>query len=771
MSFGVSIGDFIAIGSLTWNLYRNCRSAPESFGNIHAELLSFHALVKEAEETIFARSIPTDRAQRLKVVTDGCNKVLGDLTVIVDKYKILASDTKGTWVRLKWHFHDINEIRQRLIASRGFLNGFIRWSGLKSSLDLFSDLGSISQVVVEQKLIDYREEFRRGNREQSVASVQTTESLTIHDKETWRAIRKELEEAGITVATFDANKDFILKWIVAAFEKGEFQESSQESSVAAIQESSIEKYHIAPNAEYQVAPGDDASLYAPPTPRKARVDPDSQHIQTAPGDDTSLYAPPPPGMTKVDPASQQTRWADYYGPEKDNKESTRSAPHRSSPGSTPRSNPGKAAKPKPGATKTKPGPSPSQKERISKLASLAAAISRPERSLRKALHLNDIAKAEAILKDPAMTKYINVDVVGSDDRTALPFACENAYVSLIRLLLAQPGIDINAYDYQTQKALPCALRGGNLEIVDILLSHPGIDVNAVDRDRVPPLISAINNGYSKVAESILALPDVDVNICDWRSQPALACAIEKGDTQVVKALLARSGVYANLHAVDHPTPLQIASEKDNIQIVNLLLGQADISVNSFTKDGETALAIATRNGGTQIVKSLLAHAAIKVSLQVDISQKYVNPTPLHLALRKDYIQIARLLLAHPTINVNAVTKDGETALAIATERGHTQIIKSLLAYRNINPNLQIDTILNPTPLHLASSKGYIQIVEQFLDRADIAINATDRQGRTALALTAGNGNTEAVELLLTQPQIRLNAGSRSPIREHPTVAI
>ena len=69
-------------------------------------------------------------------------------------------------------------------------------------------------------------EFREGKREGSVISHQTVESLSADERQLWRSIRKELEEIGITVDAFNANKDFIFDWFVRALETGAFEEQT-----------------------------------------------------------------------------------------------------------------------------------------------------------------------------------------------------------------------------------------------------------------------------------------------------------------------------------------------------------------------------------------------------------------------------------------------------------------------------------------------------------------------------------------------------------------
>jgi hypothetical protein len=123
-SFGIS--HFTAIGHVAWKLFCNCKSAPESFDNIHKDLLSFHALVKEAQETVFAKPIPSERGARLKIVGDECCQILDDLDKIVEKYESLGTDTKRKWDRFRWDADDIEKVRSRLTLHVSILNGLIR---------------------------------------------------------------------------------------------------------------------------------------------------------------------------------------------------------------------------------------------------------------------------------------------------------------------------------------------------------------------------------------------------------------------------------------------------------------------------------------------------------------------------------------------------------------------------------------------------------------------------------------------------------------------
>ncbi|KAI9859351.1 MAG: hypothetical protein M1813_006688 [Trichoglossum hirsutum] len=185
MSFGYGVSDFIAVGTLAWSVYKSCKEAPNSFNNIHDEVQSLQIVLRAFGDTLEE-----------------------DLQKIVEKYESLGRQSKRTWDRIRWASQDVSELRSRLIANTNLLNSFI----------------STSQVTVMNSLNTFLRELQGGEREESVITTQTVESLSPDDREAWREIRKELEEIGITVAAFELNKNFILNWFREELAAGSFDE-------------------------------------------------------------------------------------------------------------------------------------------------------------------------------------------------------------------------------------------------------------------------------------------------------------------------------------------------------------------------------------------------------------------------------------------------------------------------------------------------------------------------------------------------------------------
>jgi len=126
ISPGYGVGDFLAVGQLAWSVYKSCRDAPESFGNISVEVLSLHALLKEVEEVFAGQIISESRKASLATISNGCSSVLQDLEALVNKYDGIGSKSKITWNRMNWGSENISELRARLISNTVMLSAFLR---------------------------------------------------------------------------------------------------------------------------------------------------------------------------------------------------------------------------------------------------------------------------------------------------------------------------------------------------------------------------------------------------------------------------------------------------------------------------------------------------------------------------------------------------------------------------------------------------------------------------------------------------------------------
>ncbi len=138
------------------------------------------------------------------------------------------------------------------------------------------------------------------------------------------------------------------------------------------------------------------------------------------------------------------------------------------------------------------------------------------------------------------------------------------------------------------------------------------------------------------------------------------------------------------------------------------------------------------------VKALLARG-----LDPNLHDPERGETGLIMALRNDAMKVVRLLLSHSRLKVDEHSANGNTALMMAALQKNKVAVLALL-----DKGAQIN---RPgwTALHYAAAAGDLDIMKLLLAR-HAHIDAASPTGTTPLMLAAGEGQEEAVKLLLEQ---------------------
>ncbi|KAI9832809.1 MAG: hypothetical protein M1819_004029 [Sarea resinae] len=122
-------------------------------------------------------------------------------------------------------------------------------------------------------------------------------------------------------------------------------------------------------------------------------------------------------------------------------------------------------------------------------------------------------------------------------------------------------------------------------------------------------------------------------------------------------------------------------------------------------------------------------------------------TPLLWAAKEGHDDIIALLSNQDTFNANSRDKSDQTPLSIAAGKGHLAATKLLLTLDGVDPEARDE--FGQTPLLRAAMYSQDAVVELLLDTGKIDPEARDaRYGRTPLSWAAGRGSTAIVEKLL-----------------------
>ncbi|KAM6562108.1 hypothetical protein CsatB_022106 [Cannabis sativa] len=258
-----------------------------------------------------------------------------------------------------------------------------------------------------------------------------------------------------------------------------------------------------------------------------------------------------------------------------------------------------------------------------------------------------------------------------------------------------------------------AVQSGDIEtlkeLVDKLTHEESSDQSSVSD------LMAIQNDSGETALYVAAdknmedlfgflLRHCDVQTVKIRSKSdmnAFHVAAKRGHLGIVKMLV---GIWPELCKccdARNTSPLYSAASQDHLEIVNAILDADVSSMMIVRKNGKTALHNTARYGQLRIVKALIDRDPEIVRIKDKKGQ-----TALHMAVKGDCpLVVEELLLADHSI-LNDRDKKGNTALHLATRkcRSQVQIVNVLLTY----PSVDVNAINNnqETALDLADNLPY-----------------------------------------------------------------
>lgn len=228
---------------------------------------------------------------------------------------------------------------------------------------------------------------------------------------------------------------------------------------------------------------------------------------------------------------------------------------------------------------------------------------------------------------------------------------------------------------------------------------------------------ACDGGHSDIVLQLLSL-GADPNIQNLKGDSALIPSCQKGNTTLVEMLLT-CGASLDAYNKNRDNPILIACRCGQAKVLDMLfshVGETKVKEYLLTSaqiDGFVPLHASTELDKLECIKTCVKFGANLEHTTADDNQILKGATALHLACHYGRLN-STMVLVSLGANVKAVTNvDKQTPLHIAISRGHINVVRYLLSLEEGRECLEIEDGAGRLPKYYANMSGNATILEEF----------------------------------------------------------
>ena len=326
--------------------------------------------------------------------------------------------------------------------------------------------------------------------------------------------------------------------------------------------------------------------------------------------------------------------------------------------------------------------------------------------------------------------------------------------------------DINGY-CEDETPLLFAVSNGSLDMIKTLCSVEEIDINKGNDSGGIPLIKAIELEKGDIVKFLCAVEGIDINRTNMSGQTPLSKAVELEKEDLVNFLCTVEGIDLNKKNKSGETPLSKAVKLKNENIIKILCKISDIDIEH--KDWETA-DMQNILYQSQIFYPLIVRMVMRGCNKFDVSiRNRLGDTVAHMAVKSGLIDgIEAISKLQDDVHFNVRNQDDKTAFdiifpenVILVDQDYTSILQIACRTDGKDVATRKDSE-GRTVSHLAAmNKSYEnQVAFSKLHKkhkADIDVNAADKEGNTTLSLAVQNKMDDVTLIILSDPRLKTDS--------------
>lgn len=357
--------------------------------------------------------------------------------------------------------------------------------------------------------------------------------------------------------------------------------------------------------------------------------------------------------------------------------------------------------------------------------------------------------AESVMS--LVRRKVDPNMADADKRTALHVACATGNLRLVKCLVEDCKVDVNAEDRMGGRPIDDCLRCGHRDVAEFMRSHGAQAGKAiVNTEAAAELCDAASRGDIQKLRN-LRRQGVDVNVGDYDMRTAMHLAASEGILPVIQVLVHELGGNQNVTDRWGGTPLDDAVRSGHTDIQQWLEENHGVRGSNAMFDNDSDLLCdAASKGDCSIFRGMAKQ-------QVDINAFNMDHrTALHIACAEGRLESVQCLVDELGADVNPTDRWGLTPLDDALFAGHEEIVNLLKSRKGVagrRPVLNDDASF----LIQAALTGNVAKLREFMETKDRRIDAANFDKRTALHVASSLGHVRFVKCVIEEFGGNVNA--------------
>uniref|UniRef100_A0A914GWL2 Ion transport domain-containing protein n=1 Tax=Globodera rostochiensis TaxID=31243 RepID=A0A914GWL2_GLORO len=331
---------------------------------------------------------------------------------------------------------------------------------------------------------------------------------------------------------------------------------------------------------------------------------------------------------------------------------------------------------------------------------------------------------------------------GDQGALLLLMAKQGNWEGVQQLLASGSQLDMTSSDTQGYTPLLLAVRAGFVDIVEMMLERSA-DLYAATKDRLTAAHICARWANEEMMQKLLALKiDISRTAGPLGRLPIhMCCERTSARALPIAQLLLHAAPGTRMQADKRGAlPLHVALRVCNLLMVQLLLQRdGDKQIRVQDSDGNTAMHLCKNN---DFLRAITDHGGTEC---VNVQNAF-GRTPLHEVAKLGDDKMLKIMWKL-NANANIMDKEEKTPLHVAAERGHTQVVETLID--KFGSSIRARTFDGSTLLHIASAAGHADTALAFLKRG-VPLYMPNKSGALSLHAAAAAGYNDVVKMLIAR---------------------